>query len=260
MKERQVLFNAEMIRAILCGKKTQTRRVVRAEYPPAHFSDIYQDGGDFWWWSRSMSGAGAEQQDLAMIPRCPYGQPGDQLWVRETWKVGAWRDDGRIAIDYKASPEIVHTPWCVPPDSHVWHAQKIIAQSWKDCHSALDDGFEGIEEGTYGRLVWDPGNSPCRWRPSIHMPRWASRLTLEIADVRVERLQDISEADARAEGVGIAPAYAPAGDLVFDGSNGRYAESFMSVWDSIAKPGEKWADNPWAWALTFKVLADGRKS
>lgn len=146
MKTRPILFSGPMVRAILEGRKTQTRRVVKPQ--PAHCADLPMG------------------KDLTFASACPYGQPGDRLWVRETWAVGTLFDyvrpsllpkpdcESKLAVDYAANPR------------RIWHSE--------------DQG---------------------RWRPSIHMPRWASRITLEITSVRVERLQDISHKDAIAEGL-----------------------------------------------------------
>lgn len=160
MKERPIIFSAPMVRAILAGTKVQTRFVLG----------------------------------------CPYGQPGDRLWVREAWA----RDDEDGQLMYRA----------------------------------------------------DVGRDLCAdaWRPSIHMPRWASRITLEVTAVRVERLQDISEADAQAEGV--IPKWEPgcSGRLMdaFGGFSFRPAASaYAELWEQINGPGA-WDANPWVWVVEFK--------
>ena len=172
-----------MVRAILEGRKTQTRRVLRREklYGPFAFDD-------------------------PRIARyCPYGQPGDRLWVRETWL-----QDGPRLVRYRADG-----PNASP-------------QQW-DCPEAV-------------------------WHPSIHMPRAYSRITLEITDVRVEQVQEVSEADAEAEGV----TRELRGPRMYPGTNAaRILEShqaaFARFWDAInAKRGYGWDTNPWVWVLTFK--------
>jgi hypothetical protein len=185
-KERPIIFSAPMVQAILDGRKTQTRRIVKPQ-------------PDECWWpiqNRTagcsdavfQSEAGLGRREVHRI-RCPYGSPGDRLWVRETWRPSQ--------VEGKA-----------------WYA------------ATCGDGLHG------------------RWRPSIHMPRWASRLTLEITGVRVERVQEISEADAYAEG--IAPWTSP--EQTFSPVV-RYHE----LWDSINGPGS-WASNPWVWVLSFKRI------
>ena len=167
MKERPIIFRAEMVRAILAGRKTQMRRIVK----PLHMATVY-----------------AEQ--FPILAMCPYGSPGDRLWVREAWRVGAWDEiAGCVAIDYKADG-YCRREWLRIDDEDLFI--RLRQQCIDDARAAL---------GPADRYTWEPGRSPCRWRPSIHMPRWASRITLEITDVRVERLQDISEADAKAEEV-----------------------------------------------------------
>lgn len=231
MKERPILFSAPMVRAILEGRKTVTRRAVKG---------IALD------W---LAGASFTPEYVASPANglCPYGQPGDRLWVREAWRPAAWRDEGYIAVDYRASPEENRTPWLDVPED-IW------AEMWPrltdEAQSALDAGRGSIRREGDG-FRWDRGDSPCRWRPSIHMPRWASRITLEIADVYVERLQDISEADAIAEGIqqceGGAMDY-----LANDYAQGYSpVASFRSLWESINGAGS-WDANPWVWVVEFK--------
>lgn len=150
MKERPILFSGAMVRAILEGRKTQTRRLVK---PQAAKITESQERGRFFWFESDDDGAVTEG-------RCPYGQPGDQLWVRETWRrVGDMPDSQ-----------------CTGPRDAMFHATATEAE-----HAIF------------------------KWKPSIHMPRWASRLTLRITDVRVQRLKDISEQDAIAEGATSKP-------------------------------------------------------
>lgn len=208
-KERPIIFSDEMVRAILDGRKTQTRRVVK---PHADWGD-HPHGIDL-----------PAQMDAFAAPdwrhtHCPYGKPGDRLWGREAHAVvpatayAASHDDG------------VPLPHRVSPDGHMW---AVYRQGWTRC-------------------------APGRWRPSIHMPRWASRILLEVTDVRVERVQDLSEQDAQAEGV--VPADEPldvddAGIVTWAPS---HREAFAHLWDSInAKRGYGWASNPWVWVVGFK--------
>lgn len=194
MKEHPILFSGPMVRAILDGRKTKTRRVVRGALGafwdhPAYTARVV-DGAVRWSHDGEDVGAGSP------MPRCPYGPPGDRLWVRETFCL---RD-----------PE--HHP-----ERGYWYA-------------ATDD-------------VDNP-----RWTPSIHMPRRASRLTLEVTAVRVERLQAISEADAQAEGV----AYADAAARLVE--SGMWCEGFAELWDSINGDLASWASNPWVWVVEFKRI------
>jgi hypothetical protein len=178
MKERPILFSAPMVRALLDGRKTQTRRIVK------HRPTMIEVDG--------VTVHGKKQ-------KCPYGQAGDRLWVRETWQLFP-RIEGASRIYYRAS--------CTAP-------------------SVLDD--------------W-------RWTPSIHMPRWASRILLEVTAVRVERLQAISRADAAAEGICF-----PEGEPKPPGYRcDRWPEeNFAGLWDSINGAGA-WAANPWVWVVEFR--------
>ncbi len=199
MKERPILFSAPMVRAILAGAKTQTRRIVKPQ-PKWVYADCVP--------------VKTEDADPKGEIRCPFGQPGDRLWVRETWAVSG------LAFGMKPS-----------------RAAKIAAPSaWR---YAADD--------TTG---WSHG-----WKPSIHMPRAASRITLEITEVRGQRVQEISEDDARSEGVQ-RDAEHGSGWIDYRGWRGVEAcsfavDSFRSLWESIHGPGS-WDRNDWAWALTFR--------
>jgi hypothetical protein len=211
MKERPILFSAPMVRALLAGTKTQTRRVVKPqpdsdEATGACWLEI--DGRHQWAWH-----SGADQDILPNETQsfCPYGQPGDRLWVREShW----W---------FKDEPD--HSCGYYPP--------KLTA-----------DDVEYRADGDEGRKVW---------RPSIHMPRWASRITLEITGVRVERLQDISEHDAQAEGCALE-CMTPTGDDIGSAIHGP--GGYIALWESINGPGS-WGANPWVWVLEFKRVEGG---
>lgn len=199
MKELPILFSAPMVRAILGGRKTQTRRIVKGLRPGLGVVTKCQDGSNAPLPSVCWDIGGP-------IIKCPYGFPGDRLWVRETWQCSQVPDDG--------------------PDQELWFA-------------ADSDGRRppDVEE------EWS-------WRPSIHMPRWASRITLEITSVRVERLQEISEGDAKAEGC--APAWLDVdGERVNHGSAPTYRQGYARLWGEINGPGS-WADNPWVWVIEFK--------
>lgn len=212
MKDHPIIFSAEMVKAILEGRKTQTRRVLKKQ--PA---DILPMRGEFagklWVTLRERLPNPTDQH--GDIIRCRYGEPGDRLWVRETWALSD------CAFRYRADGE------------------------W--------DGEE-IEMG-----------ANARWRPSIHMPRRASRLALEIVSVRVERVQAISEEDAIAEGmVDFEMVKERAGTI---GGQGEYKAArlpigqFAKLWDSInAKHGYGWDENPWVWVIEFKRLDDGTLS
>jgi hypothetical protein len=156
-------------------------------------------------------------------PKQPW-QPGDRLWVRETWApvdhiVGTEREDP-VCVGYRAD-------------------------HWAICHEA--DNVHALNTYAWN---WDM----VKWRPSIHMPRWASRLTLEVVSVRVERLREITEADALAEGIDTeSDDFARAEGLVAAGASRPAAVfAFADLWDSLAKPGTRWEDNPWIWCVEFK--------
>jgi hypothetical protein len=204
-----------MVRAILDGRKTQTRRVVKPQpHAGVRVSPFVPSGLE--------DGHGRELF-------VPYA-PGDRLWVRETWGYfdpdGSGRDFDEKNEDGGHGPCRVYMPTMMQeghPVREYWRRRVAYAATRM--------------EQKYGKGP----DGPARWRPSIHMPRWASRITLEITDVRVERLQEISEEDALAEGVIGIYAHAR--------TNPRGA--FHALWESIYGP-DSWAANPWVWAITFR--------
>lgn len=194
MTDRPILFSGPMVRALLDGRKTQTRRVLKPQ--PAQVDEVGR------WYRMPSGGHSLNCYNLTHAP-------GDRLWARETWRARLYSQDVR--------------PRDMDPCTRI--------------HFEADGEPGPIDDGTN----WD------RQRPSIFMPRWASRLTLIITEVRVERLQDISETDAKAEG----PHQHEKWPREFHGS---WREAFQELWDSInAKRGFGWHDNPWVVALTFTV-------
>lgn len=210
MRERPILFSAPMVRAILEGRKTVTRRVVKA---------------------------GIDLLTCAPIPAweafwnchpCPYGQPGDRLWVREAW-------------------------------SHVPSTAYRCSDGVQQIEDPTSDGMAAVYHADWTR------SSPGRWRPSIHMPRWASRITLEVTSVRVERLQDISEDQAAAEGVhrvSVGSGYQDrfsaepmtwADAVETDAGHEDARLAFRDLWESINGAGS-WNANPWVWAVAFRRI------
>lgn len=175
MKERGILFSAPMVRAILSGRKTVTRRILGNQ--------------------GAIIGMDVPQAREHILSRCPYGAAGDRLWVRETWMPHD-TDDSRN-IRYRADGDVANT------------------------------------------------NLP--WKPSIFMPRWASRITLEVVGVRVERLQEITNADAVAEGVDPGMGFC-------DFSIPHHREAFERLWDEINGKRAPWASNPLVWRVEFRML------
>lgn len=212
MRERPIIFSAPMVRAILSGAKTQTRRAVKPQ-PPAGWDRNCWFSAPVWGWT-----AEAVPAQTWHKVRCPFGQPGDRLWVRETWQAIHVSIDPETGYgdDVQAAPS-------TPKDScNGW---------WSVVHAATDPQASEHRD--------DRGFA---WRPSIHMPRWASRILLEVVRVRVERLQAINEVDAIAEGA----------DPVI-GDHQPYRAGFMRLWESINGPGS-WDANPWVWVIEFKKL------
>ncbi|PAO24652.1 hypothetical protein [Enterobacter roggenkampii] len=220
MKERGMIFNGEMVRAIIDGRKTQTRRIMKVQPKPCNHTNwpdyspesqwkSYPNG---WCCAVCANGTTIDHRHHAKGITCPFGAVGDRIWVRETWaEAGAGAPDLKL---YRANyPEHVPTHYeNVPPADEI------------------------------------------RWTPSIHMPRWASRITLEITGVRVELVQSISQADAIAEG---APLSHPSIDAVSqqhgfpDFSRSWFGQTWQSIYGA-----ESWQANPWVWVIEFKRIED----
>lgn len=210
MRERGITFNAEMVRAVLEGRKTQTRRIMKVQPESNQLgllritdSTKHSDIGKYHWAESNATGTHTRSKLFS----CPFGAVGDRLYVRETHSI-------------RVEPS-EYSPGAA------WYRESDIGRQWEG----------GI-----------------RWHPSIHMPRWASRITLEITGVRVERSQDITEQDAAAEGV------PPAGDLLPDypdtyltpkGDFATAEVAFQRLWESIYGE-ESWQANPWVWVIEFK--------
>lgn len=220
-RERPILFKGEMVRAILEGRKTQTRRVVKPmrgfEHNNICAPHLMKERGKVW-----MHGPMTERVGCT-VP-CPYGVPGDRLWVRETFYDDCFRDKGEAPTG---------------PDSDVYYRADVPSGRFEDA------GYWG-----------EPGGG---WKPSIFMPRWASRISLPITSIRVERLQDISEEDAKAEGIACVPFCPDDGFPVCDGYTAfpgvensilwpTAREAFFELWRGINGE-ETLRSNPWAWVV-----------
>ncbi|MDX7082527.1 hypothetical protein [Serratia marcescens] len=214
MKERPVIFNSEMVRAILDGRKTQTRRVIKLSHERGMVNPVI----------RGRNGEISSISCRLAPTLCPFGQVGDRLWVRETFGMQVRRDGlggtGEFRVYRASNPDAVkYTTAC-------------------------------------GKSV------PVKWTPSIHMPRRASRILLEITAVRVERLNSISEEDAKAEGVRVVKVRAD-GERYCDYQSPeinhyrRPSDSFISLWESIYGE-ESWQDSPWVWVIEFKRVGVGK--
>ncbi|HCA5739267.1 TPA: hypothetical protein MXQ19_004113 [Citrobacter freundii] len=222
MKERGMIFNGEMVRAILDGRKTQTRRIMSIQ--PEHSelglrrvidSKNGRDNGKYFWSQSDARGLKMRSKVFG----CPYGEVGDRIWVRETYQ-GPLFDYEHMESYLEDSSKFEKPEFCV------YRADGKTAPEFYDA----DD------------------NLHCGWRPSIHMPRWASRLTLEITGVRVERLASVSDEDAGKEGY-------PANPAPYGGTMDKWLW-FRGLWDSIY-PDQSFKHNPWVWVIEFKRIEGG---
>lgn len=222
-KERPILFNQDMVRAILDGRKTQTRRPMN---PQPTYRKTKQlkwhldvDGGHRQWRYNRME-LHCKCCDQTFIKLCPFGVPGDRLWIRETVYVDDIRLEG------------------VPP------------RQWADFGDIDNDSIYYRADGTCCEQIPECQCAEVgkpKWTPSIHMPQWLSRITLEVVNVWAERVKEISERDAIAEGVdlngpiGSIPAYQESPGVY------QFANLFQSIYGN-------WSKNPWVWCCEFKVL------
>ncbi|EPA9110994.1 MAG: morphogenetic protein [Serratia liquefaciens] len=219
MKERPVIFNSEMVRAILDGRKTQTRRVMKDQpevIPPE------DECGVPGYWIPCHAGKTIVRNKM-MTVACPFGQVGDRLWVREAYQGPLFNFD-------QMETYLEDTSKFERPEFCEYRADGGRAPEYYDADDNLRHG----------------------WKPSIHMPRWASRITLEITAVRVERLNDISHEDAKAEGCcygrgGGAPDFAV-----------TPADHYPTLWASIYGV-DSWNANPWVWVIEFKRVGDSAR-
>lgn len=222
MKERPMIFNAEMVRAILDGRKTQTRRIIK---PQPEISS--KDNLSGYWLGKPLDGLLLPKiQDIKI--HCPSGQPGDRFWGRETWQ--AIHDS---VDEFGHVEERTYAPSIPKEKDRYWHT--VYAEHFGD-ENREDRGFP--------------------WRPAIHMPRWASRITLEITDVHVERLNAISEEDARAEGI-IDGGCLNCGEPEPCGCVNPQpdaTDAFACLWQSIYGQ-ENWDANPWVWVIAFRRIS-----
>jgi len=265
MKERPILFSSEMVRAILDGRKTQTRRPVNPQPPKNALNGVlcWPTGGEGM--PKSWIGKFGYMYEVPSVGghteskfiTSPYGGPGDRLWVRETWRVYAIYPGEPIEIEFKA--DMKHAP-VDEAATEEWE-MKI----WDQTVEELKRFGCSCEENT----EYDISNYPSfKWRPSIHMPRWACRTILEIVDVRMETIQDILRDEAFAEGIEVVDPYEYAEECrplryfayfkdYLDQNNfvSDPIVSFQTLWDSIySKKQFSFSDNGLVWVYDFKKL------
>lgn len=249
IKERPILFSAPMVLALLAGTKTQTRRIVKFEpYEKGYnlgFSGVeagfFHSGLESSGWVLRSRGAGGCWNDRTKPLHSPYGRAGDRLWVRETFSTDALSVYPCPRAWYRADFNTFDDPSGWAGEIHSCPADRKPRANWADCWACQHES-----------------KGPFRWKPSIHMTRALSRLTLEVTGVRVERLQAISEEDAIAEGVerdsGIGCAGWWRDYLNLDCAVPSARDSYRTLWESINGAGS-WAANPWVWVVSLKRVA-----
>lgn len=229
-KERPILFSAPMVRALLARTKTQTRRLMKPQ-PADDIAPCVMPNPAFQGWQSSLR----HEHGPTTAHLCPFGQVGDRLWVRETWSA------------------FTTSPGDMPGHHEVEFTGKIPEKPTKQIAYRADDG-------------WEDGDVYGPWKPAIHMPRWASRITLEVTGVRVERVQAITDADAKAEGarhfpdlpVGPLRGYEPPRWSMEDPETtdeclGAPRWAFANLWQKL-NGDDSWDLNPWVWVVEFKAV------
>ncbi len=256
MSERPILFSAPMVRAILDGRKTQTRRPARIDAATAGALDSRSG----WSWTFGADGFGGAHQLVdggtfsVPVPRSMLGAAGDRLWVRESWRYHDWTGDGLPWVQY-AADDARRLCERIPAE---WGDR--VEGEWATLSDPLNIAIDGAARDR-------------RWRPSIHMPRWASRLTLDVTAVRVERLRSITASDAVDEGAtALLETGHPLRSQVYerfgtwtgddaqdvDGPFAGAVAAFATLWDSINGNRASWASNPWVWVIEFKRVEAGQ--
>ncbi len=232
-----ILFNTEMVRAIPDDRKTVTRRLVKF---PKYIQE--QENGLYTLFTEGTCYEDQHFEQIVDYLKKPY-QPGDILYVRETWRVGAWDIRNQmIAFDYKdgTCEKLTYIN-----DRELF--VRLVSQSREDARKAGCE-YNGAD------FVWEKGKSPCRWHPSIHMPKEAARIWLKVTDVRVERLQEITVNDCVNEGAYWIPKNPEF--IIRDSVKHAAIKEFSKLWESTIKKSDLdrygWAANPWVWVIEFE--------
>ncbi len=246
IKESPILFSAPMVRAILSGQKTVTRRVIKPQPTLKTDEWVVDAGGTGKWMGSGPSPATGGTRQTWGWATCPYGQPGDRLWVRETWSDVNLQ--GAPGIAYRADDDV---------------------RDLMEDESFLDDqgafNYDDPRSAPYHFSCWSEdliSGTEGRWRPSPHMPRWVCRILLEITGVRVERLQDgdgETAFESRYLAEGINKIHHGDGAFAYHASNkdplpGNWChpeDAFKDLWNSLNGIGA-WESNPWVWVIEFK--------
>ena len=240
-----ILFNTDMVLAILDERKTVTRRLIKSQQLIGILPDKCKNGmpEEFLKEKKFMFKPYCDMTDAELIETAynpPY-QPGDTMYVRETWRVGAWDIRNQmIAFDYKDGTcgELTYIH-----DRELF--ERLVNQSREDARKSKCE-YNGVD------FIWEKGKSPCRWHPSIQMPKEAARIFLKVKDVRVERLQEITEEQAKAEGAIDNRGFIHSPDNEYDRIH-TAKEHFKQIWNSTIKKSDidryGWDASPWVWVI-----------
>ena len=236
MKSTPILFKPELVRKILSGEKTQTRRTVKqvlceGEGGPGRARLLRFENGI------ATFGDSIPDDPCPIEVKCPWGGPGEVVWVRETWRpiargtTEAYDPREGLLLDIQGNSNCEYGVQYRADGAVRWHSKTRVLTPNTSHHLHIRGATEKDQ-----------------WKPSIHMPRWACRLELPLCDVRCERLQDIAEADALAEGTHLARI-----QDARDPTRGPLIDGFANAWDRINGERASWVSNPWVWVLVWKA-------
>lgn len=266
VKEGPIIMQAESVRGILDLSKTQSRRIIKLQPdsdPTGRWSfcvsSTNRNQNDTWGYhvidpnGHTYTERGTEREVVRF--KCRYRQVGERLWVREKWRIVGWQEGEPFLIEFEDGSRMEDRTGEFDYD------EDATARYWQECSDDCDKA--GLKVNDYGRYESADGVIPTRWRNAIFMPRWASRLTLEITDIRVQRVQEISEEDARAEGIHRFENIGyTGGDHIEYGYHWRpeklargcqypnARQAYANLFNRINGPGS-WERNDWVWCLTF---------
>lgn len=274
-KERPLPMDIESIEGIRAGRKTMFRSVLHEadqhllDFLTGQANETEGDSRDLgqileYGSPDTIRGirvwCGEYPEEGSEVIVCPHGLPGDRLWLQEDWRIESFMPDEPLLFGYRDGGTMLESPRAGTEDYEAWY-ERICIESTDDAEYAFKRRL--VDKDSEDYYTWYTGHSPCRWRYPLYMPRWASRITLLITDVRIERLQEITRTEAHDEGVKqIMVAISPSrviprykNYMTATGSGVASAiESFASFWEFTNKSNYSWNHNPWVFAIGFKVL------
>lgn len=254
MKETGIIMSGDHPRLILDDLKTMTRRVIVPQPEQCRHEELSDwrgqvidwkgykyEGREGWFCHVCGNGLRHIDEYSSHGIICPYGQVGDRLWVRETWRIESFMDGEPLLFGYKDGATMEENEYGDTPEYEDWY-ERVCIQSTDDAAKAFDKGL--VRQDESGCYHWDIGQSPCRWRSPRFMPKWAARIWLEITGLRAERLHEISPHSIAKEGI--------EQDTTIPNWHFPMRQKFIDLWDSLNAKKYPWSMNPWVWPIEYK--------